>query len=316
MTLKCIAGIETPDEGQIVLNDVVLFHSKKKINLLPQNRKVGLLFQNYALFPNMTLEKNIAIGVPKNRKNKSEIVKEKIKSFSLEGLENNYPHQLSGGQQQRVALARMLVNEPQILMLDEPFSALDEHLRWQMEQELIALLKKHHGSALYVSHNKDEVYRICDKIAVLNNGRIEEIDHKENLFNNPKTLNTAMLIGCRNISKVIKLSQNKIYAIDWNLELECDTMVNDNIQYVGIHTQNIALCSNEESINTFKLNIVDIIQNLHSFTLALSNVEENNEYSRSPTYMKVFEEDFYNNDLSLGKSIYVNFNKDKLLLLH
>ncbi|MDU5081801.1 MAG: ATP-binding cassette domain-containing protein [Bacillota bacterium] len=317
MTLKCIAGIETPDEGQIVLNDVVLFDSKKKINILPQNRKVGLLFQNYALFPNMTLERNIAIGAPKNRQNKSGIIKEIIKSFSLEGLESNYPHQLSGGQQQRVALARMLVNEPKILMLDEPFSALDEHLRWQMEQELIDILKKHNGSALYVSHNKDEVYRICDRIAVLNNGKIEETNYKENLFNNPETLNTAMLIGCRNISRIEKISENKIYAIDWGLELICNTIVKDNIRYVGIHTQNINLCSDYEStINTFKLNIMDIIQNLHSYTLVLENEMDNDGISQSPIYMKAFEEEVNKKELYKGKSIYVNLNEDKLLLLH
>src|SRR5690554_5287132 len=106
MTLKCIAGIEKPDEGEIILNNRILFSSKKKINLSPQKRKVGLLFQNYALFPNMTLEENIKIGIPKNHPNKDEIVKEIIKGFSLEGLENNYPHQLSGGQQQRTALGR------------------------------------------------------------------------------------------------------------------------------------------------------------------------------------------------------------------
>ncbi|WP_338114407.1 sulfate/molybdate ABC transporter ATP-binding protein [Tissierella carlieri] len=317
MTLKCIAGIETPDEGQIILNEVVLFDSKEKINILPQNRKVGLLFQNYALFPNMTLEKNIAIGVPKNRQNKSGIIKEIIKSFSLEGLENNYPHQLSGGQQQRVALARMLVNDPKILMLDEPFSALDEHLRWQMEQELIDILKKHNGSALYVSHNKDEVYRICDRIAVLNNGKIEETNYKENLFNNPETLNAAMLIGCRNISRIKKVSENKIYAIDWDLELICNTIVKDNIRYVGIHTQNINLCSDYEStINTFKLNIMDIIQNLHSYTLVLGNQMENDGISQSPIYMKTFEEEVNKKELYKGKSIYINLNGDKLLLLH
>lgn len=316
MTLKCIAGIETPDEGQIVLNDRILFDSTKKINLPSRHRKVGLLFQNYALFPNMTLKENISIGVPKSHPYKSEVIKEKIKAFSLEGLENNYPHQLSGGQQQRVALARMLVNEPEILMLDEPFSALDEHLRWQMEQELINILRKHNGSALYVSHNKDEVYRICDRIAVLNNGKIEEINHKENLFNNPKTLNTAMLIGCRNISRIEKISENKIYAIDWNLELACNNVVNDNMKYIGIHTENINLCSDNESVNNFRLNIVDIIRNLHSYTLVLDNTIENKGYSKSLIYMKIFENDFYINNLSLGKSICVNFNPEKLLLLY
>ncbi len=312
MTLKCIAGIETPDEGQIILNDKILFDSKKKINLLPRDRKVGLLFQNYALFPNMTLEKNIAIAVPKNRQNKSEIIKDIINSFSLEGLENNYPHQLSGGQQQRVALARMLVNEPKILMLDEPFSALDEHLRWQMEKELIDILKKHNGSTLYVSHNKDEVYRICDKIAVFNNGKIEEINNREELFNNPGTLNTATLIGCRNISRAKKVSKNTVYALDWDLELVCNRIIKDNIKYIGIHTQYINLHPNDEFTNTFKLDIADIIPNLHSSTIVLSN----NGISKSPIYMKVLEEDFHKNDLYIGKSIYVNFNIERLLLLY
>ena len=131
VTLKCIAGIEKPDVGEIVLNDKILFSSKKNINLSPQKRNVGLLFQSYALFPNMTLEENIAISVSKNCSDKDKIVKRKIREFSLEGLEKNYPHELSGGQQQRTALARMLVNDPKILMLDEPFSALDEHLRWK-----------------------------------------------------------------------------------------------------------------------------------------------------------------------------------------
>jgi len=312
MTLKCIAGIETPDEGQIIVNDKVLFDSKKKINLLPQDRKVGLLFQNYALFPNMTLEKNIAIAVPKSHHNKSEVIKDIISSFSLEGLENNYPHQLSGGQQQRVALARMLVNEPKILMLDEPFSALDEHLRWQMEKELIDILKKHDGTTLYVSHNKDEVYRICDRIAVLNNGKIEEINYKEKLFDNPSTINTAMLIGCRNISKAKKLSENTVYALDWNLELICNRTVKDNIKYIGIHTQHINLYPNDEFINTFKLNISDIIPNLHSYTIVL----DNNGTFKSPIYMKVLEGDFQKNDLYIHKPIYVNFNMEKLLLLY
>ena len=184
MTLKCIAGVEKPDEGEIILNDRVLFSSKKKINISPQKRKVGLLFQNYALFPNMTLEENIKIAVPKNHPNKDKIVKEIIKGFSLEGLENNYPHELSGGQQQRTALARMLVNEPELIMLDEPFSALDEHLKWQLEQELISLLNHHKGSTIFVPQ-WDELYRIAHKVAVLQAGRIMALK-KEDLFNNPK----------------------------------------------------------------------------------------------------------------------------------
>lgn len=310
MTLKCIAGIEKPDIGEIVLNNRILFNSKKKINLLPQNRKVGLLFQNYALFPNMTLRENIAIGVPKGSKNKWDIVKEKIEAFSLEGLENNYPHQLSGGQQQRVALARMLVNKPDILMLDEPFSALDEHLRWQMEQELIHVLKEHLGSALYVSHNKEEIYRICDKVVVINDGKIEEINHKEILFNNPKTLNSAILTGCDNISRIKKISKNKVYAIDWNLELVCDEAVKNDIKYIGIHKHNISFCTNSQLENVFSLYIKDIIEKRFSYILVLTNKDK-----RQSIYLELSKEEFNNQRFNIMESIYVQLNSKDLLLL-
>ena len=318
MSLRCIAGVETPDEGQIILNNKVLFDSEKRINLLPRDRKVGLLFQNYALFPNMTLEENIAIGVPKSKKDKIQnmkVVKEKIRAFSLEGLEGNYPHQLSGGQQQRVALARMLVNEPEILMLDEPFSALDEHLRWQMEQELIVILKEHKGSALYVSHNKDEIYRICDKIAVMNKGKIEEIQAKEELFNHPTTINTAILTGCKNISNVKKVSDNKIFSYDWNLELSCMENINDDIKYVGIHTKNLKICSNIETDNIFELKIVESIKNIFSYTLVLSNIEINNNSPNSNPhlYMDISLEEF--SKLKSKESIFVQLDPRKLLLL-
>lgn len=168
MTLKCIAGIEKPDSGKIILNGKVLFDSENNINLPPQERNVGLLFQNYALFPNMTLKENIIAGV-KDEKNKK-FVDNLISDFSLNGLENHYPNQLSGGQQQRVALARMLINEPEIIMLDEPFSALDEHLKWSMEKELSGIIKKFTGPVLYVSHNKDEVFRLSDNISVMDRG--------------------------------------------------------------------------------------------------------------------------------------------------
>ncbi|MDF2632452.1 MAG: ABC-type sulfate/molybdate transport system, ATPase component, partial [Caproiciproducens sp.] len=142
MTLKCIAGVEKPDAGRIVLGGRVLFDSEQKINLSPQKRKTGYLFQHYALFPNMTVEENIAAGICAPKREKGEKIQEKIKAFYLNGLEKHYPSQISGGQQQRVALARILASEPEILMLDEPFSALDSYLRWQMEQEMSGVLEK------------------------------------------------------------------------------------------------------------------------------------------------------------------------------
>lgn len=307
MTLKCIAGIERPDEGEIILNNRVLFSSKKKINLLPKERKVGLLFQNYALFPNMTLEENIAIGVPKNTENKKEVIKEKIQAFSLEGLEKNYPHQLSGGQQQRTALARMLVNQPEILMFDEPFSALDEHLRWQMEQEIIKILKENQDSALYVSHNRDEVYRISDKIAIVHNGKIEEINHKIDLFNTPKNYNSAILTGCENISRAEKSGENKIKALDWNLDFVFQGEMR-NIKHVGIHTHNIKITKDKNMENVFPLKLIDKIENRYFETLVLIG-----NGGKSPIYLELpFEEAI---EYNIAENVLVEFNKEDLLPL-
>ncbi len=310
MTLKCIAGVEKPDEGQIILNGRTLYDSNKKINLAPQERNVGLLFQNYALFPNMTCEQNIAIGVPKNSKNQSEIVKEKIDAFNLNGLEKKYPGQLSGGQQQRIALARMLVSKPELLLLDEPFSALDTYLRWQMEQELIDVIKEHNGTILYVSHNRDEVYRICDRIAVVNNGFIETLDDKQNLFINPKTINSTVLTGCKNISKAKKIGEKRILAIDWNLELECSEQIKDDIQYVGIRSHHIGLCSEKICENSFHLNVSTIIDDLFSDIFVLTNPNNSN----IPIYMTLAKNS--SKDISKNQSLYITFNKKNLILLY
>ena len=315
MTLKCIAGVETPDEGLIILNGKTLFDSSKKINLIPQQRKVGLLFQNYALFPNMTLEQNIAIAVPKNHIDKNKVAKEKIDAFSLQGLEDNYPSQLSGGQQQRVALARMLVNEPELLLLDEPFSALDTYLRWQMEQELLSILKNHKGTTLYVSHNRDEVYRISDRIAVIYNGRVENLSGKLELFLNPNTFNSAVLTGCKNISKAKKIDQHKIYAVDWNLELVCDEIIEDNIKFVGIRAHSIKLSLDPTVENTFNLKVVNSIDDLFSKTLVLSNKEIHNTEYHCPIYMDLSKEE-YNNNLPNSNSLCVKFDKNSLLLIY
>ena len=153
VTLKCIAGIMTPDRGRIVLNGRVLFDSEKKIDLTPQQRRVGYLFQQYALFPNMTVEQNILCGIRAgSRSEKRTLLSEKIRLFRLEGLEKKHPAQLSGGQQQRVALARILCSEPQAILLDEPFSALDSYLKWNLELELSDLLAGFRGPILWVSH--------------------------------------------------------------------------------------------------------------------------------------------------------------------
>ena len=164
MTLKCIAGIETPDSGKIILNGLTLFDSEKRINLPPQKRRVGYLFQNYALFPNMTVRQNILCGLhfEKDKSIRDVEVERILDLVQLRGLENHKPHQLSGGQQQRTALARILVNKPNLLMLDEPFSALDSHLRDALQLEMLELLKDFDKDVLLVTHNRDEAYHTAN----------------------------------------------------------------------------------------------------------------------------------------------------------
>lgn len=279
MTLKCIAGIEKPDEGKIVLGVKVLFDSDKKINLAPQKRKTGYLFQNYALFPNMTVEENIAAGIQLPKREKGKIIEEIMKSFYLDGLEKRYPSQISGGQQQRVAIARILVSQPDILMLDEPFSALDNSLKWQLEQEISYILEKFSGPTLFVSHNRDEVYRLCDRIAVMSNGKIEVTSEKRELFDNPKTLAAAKLTGCKNISKAKKLSDHSVYAEEWNITLNTQQIVPEEIKYVGIRAHSFYAYDKTEKLNTFKFLIEREIEDTFSNIILFKFINNDNTKS-------------------------------------
>ncbi len=182
LTLKCVAGIEKPDRGRIVLNGITLFDSEKNINLTPQRRHAGLMFQNYALFPNMTVRQNIRAGTLRDRqteRDRERRVGEIMESFGLSELAEHYPNQLSGGQQQRTALARILVSEPQILMLDEPFSALDSELKFFMEKEVREVIGRFGKTTLLVSHDRGEAYRLCNRIAMIHDGYADKILSKE-----------------------------------------------------------------------------------------------------------------------------------------
>ncbi len=202
MTLKCIAGVVEPDEGRIVLNDRVLFDSAARVNLRPQERRVGYLFQNYALFPNMSVEDNIGAGVlGVGRDERAARVAEQVARFRLEGLERKRPAQLSGGQQQRVALARIMASQPELLLLDEPFSALDGYLRWQLELELADTLREFAGGTVFVSHSRDEVYRLCDTVCVVSRGASEPKVGVPELFSAPSTVAGALISGCKNVSR-------------------------------------------------------------------------------------------------------------------
>jgi molybdate transport system ATP-binding protein len=242
MTLKCIAGIERPDEGHISVNGRVLFDSTRGINLKPQHRRVGYLFQNYALFPRMTVLGNIVAGLPGKRSENIARARQWLERFRLEGLENRRPSQLSGGQQQRVALARMLIRSPELILLDEPFSALDSFLREQMQVQLLAMLGVNRD-IIMVTHSRDEVYKISEELLVMDNGRICNQGNTQELFRNPRTTLTARLTGCKNISPATPTGTapdgtQEIYATDWGLALKLPPSTanggGQSITHVGI----------------------------------------------------------------------------------
>jgi len=236
MTLRCIAGIDKPDQGRIVLDDVTLFDSEKGVNLKPQERKVGYLFQNYALFPNMTVEKNILCGLyhEKDKAERKRMLDDTISLLRLEGLEKRLPSQLSGGQQQRVALARILVNKPRLLMLDEPFSALDSHLRGHLLIRMKEILERYGSPAIMVTHNRDEAYNLCGRIALMDAGTILELKPTKELFANPESAAGAMITGCKNICPARKTGEYELEVPDWGIRLVSARPLRDGLCAVGI----------------------------------------------------------------------------------
>ncbi|AGX43611.1 sulfate/molybdate ABC transporter ATP-binding protein [Clostridium saccharobutylicum] len=307
ISLKCISGLVSPSKGEIIVNDKVFYDSENKINLNCQNRKVGYLFQNYALFPNMNIIDNIEAGVSNiSSKKRKSLTKEYIERFHLEGLEKHYPWQLSGGQQQRVALARALITSPDILLLDEPFSALDQHLRNNLEKELMDIVKNYSGNVIFVTHDINEAYRVCDDIIVYENGVSLEKRDKKDLFNYPKTLSEATLTGCKNISKARKTSNNTIYAENWGHEYTINNEVPENIEYICIRAHNIEVCTYNNAINTFPYIVDNIVENPFEFTIYLKNsINPNSNLVEFKTEKK-------NMSFSLNDTVYLKFSSDHL----
>lgn len=245
LTMRCIAGIETPDEGKIVVNGVTFFDKassgKARVNLTPQERKTALLFQNYMLFPNLTVEQNVAAGVDKNlsKADVAACVAAELQRFGLSGFEKRYPAQLSGGQQQRVALARMLAAKPGILMLDEPFSALDSHLKNVLEQNLVNLFDSYEGTVLYVSHDIDEALRFCNRIAVVEDGHIMEVDSGRGLVDSPKSLAGLKLTGCKNTTDAHRRAPYQAWLPKWGISITTNEEVPEDIRALGIRARRI-----------------------------------------------------------------------------
>ncbi|MBF2014246.1 MAG: sulfate/molybdate ABC transporter ATP-binding protein [Rivularia sp. T60_A2020_040] len=270
MTLRCIAGLETPKRGSIILNDKVLFDSNKRINVPIRSRRVGIVFQNYALFTHLTVAENITYGLQDlPLAERQQRLTEQVSKLQLSGLENRYPNQLSGGQQQRVALARALAVEPEVLLLDEPFSALDTHLRHQLQEQLIETLSSYQGVTLFVTHNLEEVYAICEQLLIISQGQVIAYNDKQSIFQRPETYTVAQLTGCKNFSQARTISPTQVEAIDWGCNLKIIEPIPKSDAYVGIRAHHLNITNHPNGDNTFPCWLAHTRETPHRMTLYL-----------------------------------------------
>jgi ABC-type sulfate/molybdate transport systems ATPase subunit len=227
--------------------------------------------QNYALFPHMSVAQNIAFGLPKKLSAGSirVQVEEQLLAMQLEGLGDRYPHQLSGGQQQRVALARALASQPEALLLDEPFSALDTHLRSQLEQQMTATLADYPGVTLFVTHNMEEAYRLCPNLLVLEHGKAVHHGSKYDIFERPMTVGVAQITGCKNFSRAILQSPQQVEATDWGCTLQIVEPINSELSHIGIRAHQIIFTNDLSRENTFPCWVIQTSETPHRMTLFL-----------------------------------------------
>lgn len=242
MALRAIAGLETPDRGRIALDGRVLFDSERGINVPARERQIGLLFQNYALFPHLTVAENVSFGIerasPEERRRRAA---EHLAAVHLESFVERYPATLSGGEQQRVALARALAIEPAALLLDEPFSALDTHLRGALERQLRETLGSYRGATVFVSHNLEEAYRVCEKLVVLSRGSVAAQGPKEEIFRHPPTLEVARVTGCKNFSAARRIDDGHVEALDWGCALRVAQEFARDPKHVAIRAHHVRI---------------------------------------------------------------------------
>jgi molybdate transport system permease protein len=298
MLLRCIAGLERPSRGRITLNDRTLFDSAQRVGIPTRERRIGMLFQHYALFPHRNVAQNIAFGLhdlpPEEQFARTAAL---VSRTRLAGLELRYPRELSGGEQQRTALARALAIQPEALLLDEPLSALDTHLRGQVEAQLQETFATFRRPALLVTHNMEEAYRLGEQLLVLARGRVAAFGPKEEIFRRPPTSEVARLTGCKNISRAQPNSDGTLQALDWNCRLRLAnqpaTIATRN--NIGIRAHHIdfletAAAEAKEQPNVFPCWIVRTSETPFRITLFLSLDKARAENGESHLQAEVFKE--------------------------
>lgn len=310
MTLKCIAGLERPDEGRIVFNGRILYDSDKNINIKPQDRNVGYLFQNYALFPNMNVEQNISSGLRTSREQKNSKTKEMLELFHLEGMGKKYPSQLSGGQQQRVALARIFAYCPDVLLLDEPFSALDSHLKEELQTEVLDFLKLYKGDVIMVTHQREEVYKFCKKISILNEGKSIIYGDMKEIFNKPQLVEAAKITGCKNISPCDIVDDHTIYMREWDISLQTKKEIPENITHAGMRAHNFTIVENNKGINVIDCDIISVSDELFEYSVVF---KRKNSQNIKTLLFKIAKSE-WNNRINKNE-LFLHIHEDSILFL-
>lgn len=256
MLLRCIAGLERPDRGRIALRSRVLLDTERGVQVAARDRRVGLLFQHYALFPHRTVAENIAFGLGfLESGEKEQRVRSLLERAQIAALGNRYPRQLSGGEQQRAALARALSIEPDVLLLDEPLSALDTHLRSQMEALLQETFTVYRRPALLVTHNVEEAYRLSREMLVLSRGRVAAFGPREEVLRKPPSLEVARLTGCKNFSRARAVEDGIVEAIDWGCRLRTAHFLSRPPVHVGIRAHHIDFVESAEAATRPEANV-------------------------------------------------------------
>ncbi len=270
MTLRMIAGVVTPDSGRITLNGRVLFDSSSGEKIPPARRSIGVVFQDYALFPHMTVEENVAFGLHHLNKAGSKMrVRQHLERMHITELAGRYPNEISGGQRQRVAVARCMAIEPEALLLDEPFAALDPHLRRQMEEQLRETLHDYNGVVIFVTHDMEEAFRFCTELLVLDNGEVIASGPKHKLFEQPRSVVTARLTGCKNIVAADEIRPDLINVDAWKCNLSLASPLSGEIKHVGYRSHHFRFQQNAHGANTFPCWLVETSEAPHEMTLYL-----------------------------------------------
>ena len=270
MTLRMIAGIVTPDRGRIVLSNRVLFASEAAQSIPSAQRRIGVVFQDYALFPNMTVAQNVGFGLSAlPRPEREARVHAQLQQMHIAELANHYPREISGGQRQRVAIARCMATEPDALLFDEPFAALDPHLRRQTEEQLRETLTGYKGAVIFVTHDMEEAFRFCSDLLVLDLGKVIASGPKHQLFERPRTVVAARLTGCKNIVAAKPVAANQIDVPAWNCRLLTASPVPPSLTHVGVRSHQILFQAASTAENTFSCWLVSTSEAPHEMTLYL-----------------------------------------------